>query len=250
MSGHSKWSTIKRQKGAVDIKRGATFTKIANAITIAARLGGSGDPNSNPRLRVALDSARAANMPKENVQRAIDRGLGKLPGQMVEEVLFEGFGPSKVAFIVEAITDNRMRTLAEMRNLFEKGGGVLGSHGSTSYMFSQKGKIKVKSKGGKLQDEILELIDLGVEDVEDFQEDGVQKYLVYTESSNLSNVGNNIAQSGFEIDSKEIVYKPTVLVEMVGEEAMNKVLEFVQRLEDHDDVQKVHSNFVISESAD
>lgn len=116
MSGHSKWSTIKRQKGANDAKRGLTFTKIGNAITIAAKLGNSGDPESNPRLRMALEEARSVNMPKENVQRAIDRGLGKLPGQTLEEVTYEGFGPSKVAFIVEAVTDNKLRTLAEMKN--------------------------------------------------------------------------------------------------------------------------------------
>src|SRR3990172_12725942 len=111
MSGHSKWSTIKRQKGAADIKRGQTFTKIANAITIAVKMGGSGDPESNPRLRVVMDAAKAVNMPKENVQRAIDRGLGRLPGQMLEEVTYEGFGPGKVAFLVEGVTDNKLRTL-------------------------------------------------------------------------------------------------------------------------------------------
>src|SRR3989344_8886977 len=135
MSGHSKWSTIKRSKGSADIKRGMVFTKLANAIAFAARAGNSGDPNSNPRLRSALEDARKVNMPKENVQRAIDRGLGKLPGQNVEEVIYEGFGHGKTAFYLEGVTDNRLRTNAEIKNLFEKFGGNLGGQGSTAYMF-------------------------------------------------------------------------------------------------------------------
>lgn len=129
MSGHSKWSTIKRQKGAADIKRGLTFTKIGNTIALAARSGGSGDFETNPRLRLALEAARAANMPKENIQRAIDRGLGKLPGQSFEEVFYEGFGPGKVAFIVEGVTDNKNRTLADIKNIFDRGGGSIGKLG-------------------------------------------------------------------------------------------------------------------------
>ena len=123
MSGHSKWSTIKRAKGAADTKRGQTFTKIANAITIASKLGGGGDPESNPRLRMVLEQARGVNMPKENIQRAIDRGLGKLEGQRLEEVVYEGFGPGRVAFIVEAVTDNKNRTTSAVRNVFDRSGG-------------------------------------------------------------------------------------------------------------------------------
>lgn len=163
MSGHSKWSTIKRQKGVADIKRGQTFTKLANAIAIAARLGGSGDPNSNPRLRVVLEAARKVNMPKENVTRAIDRGMGRLPGQMLEEVTYEGFGPGRVAFIVEGVTDNRLRTNQEVKNIFERAGGSLGNPGSTAYMFDKKGEIRAKGKGGNTEEEMLELIDLGIE---------------------------------------------------------------------------------------
>lgn len=259
MSGHSKWSTIKRQKGAADIKRGMTFTKIANAITIATKLGGSADFNANPRLRMALEGAREANMPKENVERAIDRGLGKLPGQTIEEVIFEGFGPGKTAFIVEALTDNRSRTLQEIRNLFEKSGGTLGSFGSTSYMFDKIGEIKLKSKGELLEDEILELIDLGAEDVEDFLEpfdsnstsltasaqgNNVQKYLVYTKPSELANMSNKITQAGFEVEDTSLSLKPNVTVEIDSKEAL-KILDFAGKLEEHDDVQKVYSNFII-----
>ncbi len=247
MSGHSKWSTIKRQKGVADIKRGQTFTKLANAITIAVKMGGSGDPESNPRLRVAADAARAVNMPKENIQRAIDRGLGKLPGQTLEEVLYEGFGPSKVAFLVEGVTDNKMRTLQEIKNIFERNGGSLAGQGSVAYMFDRKGEIRVKSKGGGLEDEILELIDLGAEDVEDYKEDNIQKYLVYTESSELNTMGNKITQAGYGVESQELVFKPNVLVAINDAESAKKVLDFAAKLEDSDDVQKVYANFDIPE---
>ena len=140
MSGHSKWSTIKRAKGAADIKRGQTFTKVANAITIAVKAGGSSDPQSNPRLRMIMEEAKTVNMPKENIQRAIDRGLGKLPGQIIEEFLYEGFGPGKVAFIVEGITDNKLRTHAEIKNLFERSGGSLASSGQSLICLKAKGR--------------------------------------------------------------------------------------------------------------
>ena len=248
MSGHSKWSTIKRQKGVADIKRGQTFTKIANAITITARTGGSGDPNSNPRLRAALEDAGKVNMPKENIQRAIDRGLGKLPGQILEEVIYEGFGPGKVAFLVEGVTDNKLRTNQEIRNLFERSGGSLGGQGSTSYMFDKKGEIKVKGKGGSVEEEMLELIDLGVEDVEDFVEENIQKYLVYTESPELNTMGNKITQAGYEVESQAMVMKPNAPVQIEDAETAKKVLEFAEKLEGLDDVQKVYANFDIEES--
>lgn len=248
MSGHSKWSTIKRAKGAADQKRGVTFTKLANAITIAAKLGGSGDPESNPRLRLAIETARGANMPKENVQRAIDRGLGKLPGQTLEEVLYEGFGPSKVAILVEGVTDNKMRTLQVIKNLFDRNGGALGSQGSASYMFDKKGEIVVLSKGGNSDDELLELIDLGAEDVEDFEEEGVKKYLVYTQIPSLSELSNKIAQSGFKVESSEMINKPNILTQIDDKEKAEKVLNFIGLLEEQDDVQKVSANFDIPEN--
>src|SRR3989338_4648325 len=148
MSGHSKWSTIKRQKGTADVKRGQAFTKLANVITIAVRAGGSGDPGVNPRLRTVLEEAKSLNMPKDNIQRAIDRGLATLRqgSAGLEEVIYEGFGPGKVAFLVEGVTDNKLRTLQEIKSLFEKSGGSLGGSGSTAYMFEKVGEIKVKSK--------------------------------------------------------------------------------------------------------
>src|SRR5947208_2153580 len=141
MSGHSKWSTIKRAKGVADIKRGQTFTKVAMAIAVAAKAGGSGNPDDNPRLRQVLEEAKTVNMPKENVQRAIDRGLGKLPGQTIEEIVYEGYGPGKVAFLIEVATDNKLRTLQEMKNIFDRSGGSLAGQGSVSYMFDNKGEI-------------------------------------------------------------------------------------------------------------
>lgn len=245
MSGHSKWATIKRQKGLQDIRRGQTFTKVANAITIAAKQGGSGDVNSNPRLRSALEAAKAVNMPKENVQRAIDRGLGKLPGQSMEEVVFEGFGPGKVAFLAEGVTDNRLRTLQEIKSLFEKSGGSLAGQGSASYMFDRKGEIRVKGKGGSAEDEMLELIDLGAEDIESFEEENIRKYLVYVDVLKLNEMSNKLTQAEYGVEQAEIVLKPNTHVEIKDKEDAHKVLDFAQKLEEHDDIQKVYANFDI-----
>lgn len=244
MSGHSKWSTIKRQKGVADIKRGQTFTKVANAITIAVKFGVSGDPQSNPRLRMVMEEAKAVNMPKDNVQRAIDRGLGKLPGQTLDEVVFEGFGPGKVAYIIEGVTDNKLRTLQEIKNLFERSGGSLAAVGSVMYMFSRIGEIKVKSKSGDVEKEMLELIDLGAEDVEDYFDGNIQAYLVYTEGTNVAEVGNKITQVGYEVESQELIYKPNILVEIKDPEIAKKVLDFAQKLEENDDIQRVYHNMV------
>lgn len=248
MSGHSKWSTIKRAKGATDAKRGLTFTKVGNAITIAAKLGNSGDPESNPRLRMALEEAKSVNMPKENVQRAIDKGLGKLPGQSLEEVVYEGFGPSKAAFFIEAVTDNKLRTLQEMKNLFDRSGGALGENGSTAYMFKKIGEIKVLGKGGDSQEEILEIIDGGAEDVEELTEEGRLKYLVYADTTAYFGVCDFLKQNGFTIEYSEIIMKPTILIEIKDKEKAEQILSFTEKLEEHTDIQKVYANFNIDES--
>ncbi len=251
MSGHSKWSTIKRAKGITDAKRGQAFTKLANAVTLAARLGNSGDPNSNPRLRMAIDAARAINMPKDNIQRAIDRGLGAGSGQSLEEVLYEGFGPGRVAFMVEGVTDNRLRTNQGVKNIFDRSGG---SMASVAYMFDHKGEIKVKSKGGDRDEEMLELIDLGAEDVEDVEEEdletgaNIQKYLVYVESPELNTMGTKITQAGYGVESAELVYKPNTTVEVNDKETAEKVINFAEKLEENDDVQKVFANFNIPDN--
>ncbi len=237
MSGHSKWSTIKRAKGAADAKRGLTFTK----------LGNSGDPESNPRLRMALEDARSVNMPKENIQRAIDRGLGNLPGQTLEEITYEGFGPGKAAFIVEVVTDNKLRTLAEMKNLFDRSGGALGATGSASYMFKKTGEIKVLSKGGSSEDEILEIIDGGADDVEELNEDGKHEYLIYTDPTSYSTVLNYLKDKGFSVEYSGLIMKPTTITEITDKDKVEQVLRFTDKLEEHDDVQKVYANFDIPE---
>lgn len=248
MSGHSKWSTIKRAKGVADAKRGATFTKLANAIALAARSSGVANPDDSPRLRMAVDAARAVNMPKENIQRAIDRGLGKLPGQSIEEVLYEGFGPGKVAFLVEVVTDNKNRTVAEMKNLFDRAGGALGSSGSASFMFVRCGEIKVASKGGSKNDEELELIDLGAEDLEEIESEGKRSYLIYIEVPELNTMGIKITQAGYKVESQEIIYKPNIHTKIADPELANRVVEFAEKLEENDDVQKVFANFDIPEN--
>ncbi len=247
MSGHSKWSTIKRQKGVTDQKRGQAFTKLAKAITIAVKLGNSGDPNANPRLRMAYDAARSANMPKDNIDRAIERGLGA-GKEALEEVVYEGFGPGQVAFIVEGVTDNHLRTNQEIRSIFDRNGGNLAGIGAVSYMFDKKGEIKVKGKGGETEEEMLELIDCGAEDVEDFEEDDQLKYLVYTEPTKTSSISHSISETGFEVESQELAMKPNITQAINDQVMAEKVIAFAEKLEDNDDVQKVYSNFDIPEN--
>lgn len=245
MSGHSKWSTIKRQKGAADMKRGQTFTKIANAIKLSARTGG-GDPDSNPKLRVAIDEAKDVNMPKDNIQRAIDRGLGNIAGQNLEEVSYEAYGPGRVAFYIEGVTDNKLRTNQEIKGLLERSGGSLVGQGSVAYLFDRKGEIRVKGKGKGVDDEILELMDSGADDIEDYQEDGLQKYLVYTQQPNLTEVVNKITQMGYQIESKDIVFQPNTTTDINDVETAQKVINLAEKLESLDDVQKVYANFNLS----
>ncbi len=247
MSGHSKWSTIKRQKGIADIKRGQSFTKVAKGITLAVKLGGSGDPGTNPRLRLALEQAKSVNMPKDNIERAIEKGLGK-GKEAFEEVIYEGFGPGRVAFYVEGATDNKLRTNQEIKNIFERSGGGLGGSGSVAYMFDKRGELKVKGKGDNFEDEMLELIDLGAADVEDYQDEGTQKYLVYSQGPELNTMGNKVTQSGFIVESQDLIMKPNINQQITDLETAKKVLDFAEKLEDHDDIQKVFANFDIPDN--
>lgn len=241
MSGHSKWSTIKRQKGAADIKRGQTFTKIANAITIAAREGGGGDPATNFKLRLTIDQARAANMPKENIQRAIDRGLGKGAGGQLESVTYEGYGPGKVALVVEAVTDNKNRTTSEVKNVIERGGGSFVSPGTVLWMFADEGMIVVP-KDGKTFEEIFEVAaEAGAEDVVDAD----SQVEVYTKPATLETVKKTLVEKGVNPESAEIAKKPTTTVKIADKETAKKVLDLAEKLEALDDVQKVWSNFDI-----
>lgn len=245
MSGHSKWSQIKRQKGVADIKRGKIFTKMANAIIVAIRDGKSGDPDANFKLRLAIEQARSVNMPKENIQRAIERGLGKsgVSGDL-DEVIYEGFGPGKVAIIIEALTDNRNRTTSEIKKIFELSGGTLTSPGSISWMFADGGVIVVP-KNGKRIEEIFDLaVEAGAEDVED----AGNSVEIYTKPQELEIVKKAMIAKGLNPSSAQITKKPSSMVEVNGQDTAKKILNLMEKLEEQDDVQKVYSNFDISDS--
>lgn len=241
MSGHSKWSTIKRQKGAADAKRGATFTKISNAITIAVKQGGGvTDPNQNPRLRLAVELARANNMPKDNIERAIDRASAKGAGELTE-VVYEGFAPGGVSVMVEAVTDNTNRTTSEVKSLFNKSGASFAGPGAVAYQFEQSGEILVAKNGKSIDDIFMRAAELGASDVED----GEGEALIYTKVSDLTKIKDGLSQAGFEIVSAEISRKPTNKIEL-GEEEKEKILNFLSSIEDLEDVQKVYSNIAMS----
>lgn len=243
MSGHSKWATIKRQKGANDAKRGAVFTKLSNAIAIAVRQGGGiGDPDQNFRLRLAVDAARAANMPKENIERAIQRAQGSGADENVEEVMYEGFGPSGVCLIIEAVTNNKNRTVGEVKNIFDKTGGTLGQPGSVSYQFKQVGQIIINKAGKLLDDIFLDIAEAGAEDIEEVGEE----VFIYSSPSDLTRVRSALSAMGYVILEMEIVWKPITLVTVSEEDpTAQKVITLIDRLENLDDVQKVYSNFEI-----
>lgn len=242
MSGHSKWAQIKRQKGVADIKRGQTFTKVANAITIAVRDGGGiTDPESNFKLRLAIEKARAANMPKENIERALRRAQGKQEGGNLEEVVYEGFGPGGVAVMVECVTDNKERMRSEIKNVFDKGGGTLGQPGSVGYQFKQGGLITVKKDNHTFDDIFSYAADLGAEDVEEAGEE----VLVYTDQVSLKKVREALVQKGFTVVEAELSRNPIITVPIADKVTSSKVLSLVEKLEALDAVQKVYSNFEI-----
>jgi YebC/PmpR family DNA-binding regulatory protein len=239
MSGHSKWSSIKHRKAAVDAKRGQQFTKLARAITVAAREGG-GDPAANPGLASAVQKARDFSMPKDNIQRAIDRGTGAgADAAAIERVVFEGYGPGGAAILVEALTDNRNRTSAEVRHAFSKHGGNLGEPGSVAWIFEKRGVIVVDgSRYG--EDDLIAAIDAGAEDV---QEDG-DLLKVITDPAQLSAVRAALEDSGVEIQSSELTMEPKSTVE-VEEGSAGTLLRLLDALEEQDDVNEVHANFDI-----
>ncbi len=236
MSGHSKWSTIKRKKAAIDAKRGKLFTKLIKEITIAARQGG-GDPSANPRLRLAVDNAKAANMPMDNIERAIKKATGELEGVVYTELTYEGYGPGGVAILVEAATDNKNRTVAEVRHLFNKHGGSLGESGSVAWMFDKKGIITLPTQG-KTEDDIMEIVlDAGAEDIS--EEEGY--FEVTTEVENFEPVRRALVDAGLEIENASLQWIAKNTVEVAGETA-EKVMKLIDALEDNDDVQNVYSN--------
>lgn len=243
MSGHSKWSTIKRQKGATDAKRGQLFTKLSNAITIAVRQGGGSDPASNPRLRLAVDMARSANMPKDNIERAIQRAVSKQAGEM-SEVLYEGFGPGGVSIMVEAITDNKQRTTPEIKNAFDKSGGSLGVPGSVGYQFEQKGQITVAKDARSLDDIFLMAAESGAEDVEEIEDE----VIIYTSPEALGKVRDDLIASGIEVRGAELIRKPIVVKMLEDKNDVEKLFSFLEKLENMDDVQKVYANYDIPDA--
>lgn len=238
MSGHSKWAQIKRQKGVNDQKRGQTFTKLSNAITIAVKQGGGiSDPEQNFRLRLAIDAARAANMPKENIERAIKRASGKDAGE-VSEVLYEGFAPFGVSVMVEAVTDNPMRTSAEIKSIFAKNGGSFGQPGSVAYQFKQVGRIII-NKENKTFDEIFEAaVNLGAQDIEEVGDE----VLIYTLVSDLIKIRNSLESMGFSITHSEVMRIPLTPVELSDAVQISKVENFIDLIESLDDVHNVFTN--------
>ncbi len=242
MSGHSKWSTIKRKKAGVDAKRGRIFTRLIKEVTVAARAGG-GDVEANPRLRTAVANAKIENMPAENIEKAIQRGTGELPGVTYDEVAYEGYGPGGVAILVNALTDNKNRTVAELRHIFSKHGGNLGAANSVAWMFDRKGQIVVDAAEVDEDTLLLEAADAGAEDV--VQEEDELK--VITSSSGFHPVQGRLRERGIEVKSAELVMLPRSTVAVEEKEA-ERLLKLLEALEDHDDVQNIAANFDIDEA--
>jgi YebC/PmpR family DNA-binding regulatory protein len=243
MSGHSKWSSIKHKKAATDAKRGQLFTKLARAITVAAREGG-GDPEANYTLAAAIEKARGYSMPKDNIQRAIDRGTGASGGDaQIERVTYEGYGPAGVAVLVDALTDNRNRTSAEVRHAFDKHGGSLGEPGSVAWQFEKRGVVLVDGERYS-EDDLIGAIDAGADDV---AEDG-DVFKVTSEPSTLTAVRAALEEGGVEIQSAEVTMEPNAVVEVSEEGEARQLMRLMDTLDDHDDVESVHANFDIPEA--
>ncbi len=241
MSGHSKWSTIKRKKGAADAKRGKTFTKIIKEIMVAARMGG-GDINANPRLRTAVLAAKAENMPRDNIDRAIKKGTGELEGVNYEEITYEGYGPGGVAMLVEVMTDNKNRTVAEVRHILAKQNGNLGEGGCVSWVFEKKGLLSI-DKAGVDEDRLMEAaLDAGALDIKD----SGKEFDVTTSPASFESVKKKLEESGFKSTYAEVTMVPQTTVRITGKEA-EQMLKLMEGLEDLDDVQKVYANFDITD---
>lgn len=236
MSGHSKWSTIKHKKAAADSKRGQIFTKLGRAITIAAKEGGP-DITANFKLRLVVDKARAVNMPKVNIERAIEKGSGLGAGGSLETAVYEGFGPAQVAVIIEVVTDNKNRAAAEIKKAFERGGGSLGQPGSVAYLFSKKGRLQV-DKQADVDNQILKIIDMGVDDVEAVAE-AVE---ILVPAANLAKTRDQLAAAGLAVKSAELIYKPLALRELTSDQEQ-KLTAWLDELDELDDVQSVYTNW-------
>ncbi len=241
MSGHSKWSTIKRKKGATDAKRGKIFTRLIKEITVAARSGG-GDPDGNPRLRTAISGAKSENMPKDNIDRAIKKGTGELEGAIYDEITYEGYGPSGVAVLVDCLTDNKNRTVADVRHIFSKYGGNLGESGCVSFLFDRKGLVVV-DKETISEETLMDIaLDAGAEDV--LEEESV--FQVLTAPDDLNAVREHLEQKDVSFVEAAISMLPQTTVDIVDEKTAKRVLTLMDMLEDNEDVQNVYSNFDIA----
>jgi len=238
MSGHSKWATIKRAKGAADIKRGLIFTKLSNGITVAVKKGGGiADPNLNFRLRLVIEAAKSQNMPKETIERAIERALGK-DGASLEEVTYEGFAPNGVAIIIEAATDNIPRTASQIKSVFSKEGGSFGRKGSVSYQFKQVGQIVVKKDDKSLEEIFDQAVECGAEDIEDRGGEVV----IYTAYADTARTKDNLSEKGLNIVSVDLIKKPLVQMHITDKTKLEKTTNFLEKLEELDDVQKIYTN--------
>jgi YebC/PmpR family DNA-binding regulatory protein len=236
MAGHSKWAKIHRGKAIEDAKRGAIFTKLGNNIAVAARAGV--DPDTNFSLRLAIDKAKSSNMPAANIQRAIDRGSGKLGGEQIQEVMYEGYGPGGTAFLVECATDNLNRTYPEVRLAFTKHGGNMAEKGSVAFLFDQKGVLLVKGSGEEF---LLDVLDAGAEDAEEDDDE----ITVYTDPKDFAKVRDALKDKGVEIIEAELAYLPKTTVEVADESTIGKVQRLMDALESLDDVSNTHVNFEI-----
>jgi YebC/PmpR family DNA-binding regulatory protein len=242
MSGHNRWSKIKRQKAAMGATKGKLYSKVIKEITVAARLGG-GDPAGNARLRAAITAGREANMPNDTIQRAIKKGTGELEGEKYEEVIYEGYGPGGVAVLVECLTDNRNRTSGELRATFGRGGGNMGAEGAVAWMFHKKGVIAVKP--GPTEDQVMEkAIEAGAEDVINLGEEGFE---VRTAPADLHTVAASLESAGLKLGEQKWTYLPQNTVKLEGDSA-KKMLKLMDALDENDDVQNVHANFEIDEA--
>jgi len=242
MAGHSKWSKVKRFKGALDAKRGKIFSRFSKEIMVAARMGG-GDLNLNPRLRTAVLAARAQNMPNETIDRAIKKGTGEIEGGIVDELMYEGYAPGGVAIILEIATDNKNRTAADIRSIFAKNHGNLAASGAVSYLFKRRGQISV-AKAGVEEDKLMEIaLEAGAEDLVTDED----LYIVTTPHDHLYQVGEAMKNAGIHFESQKLTFLPTTTVTLANEELASQVLRLCDALEENDDVQNVYSNFDISE---
>ncbi len=243
MSGHSKWSTIKRKKGAIDAKRGKIFTRLIKEIMVAARAGG-GDPDGNPRLRTAITAAKTENMPKDNIARAIKKGTGEIAGEIYDEIMYEGYGPGGVAVLVECMTDNRNRTVADVRHFFAKSNGNLGESGCVSWMFDKKGLIQVE-KEGTSEEELMDMaLEVGAEDV--IEEES--EFHIHTAPEDFETVRSALEERGVKFIDAQISMIPKNTVEVTDEKVARALMRLMENLEDHDDVQNVYANFDIDDA--